>query len=76
MEIVNFTNNVQRLKVWLMSYLKMILNNEVLELKGLERLGDNCEEFENKVALCKDCHGYYDDHKTKDEYLNLLTLPD
>ncbi|WP_238882959.1 ABC-three component system protein [Clostridium sp. YIM B02551] len=48
--------------------------NEVMELKGLERLGDNCEEFENKIALCKDCHGYYDDHKTKDEYLNLLTI--
>ena len=48
--------------------------NEVLELKGLERLGANCEEFENKIALCKDCHGYYDDHKTKDEYLNLLTI--
>ncbi len=48
--------------------------NEVFELKGLERLGDNCEEFENKIALCKDCHGYYDDHKTKEEYLNLLTI--
>lgn len=48
--------------------------NEVLELEGLERLGANCEEFENKIALCKDCHGYYDDHKTKDEYLNLLTI--
>ncbi len=48
--------------------------NEVIELKGLERLGANCEEFENKIALCKDCHGYYDDHKTVDEYLNLLTI--
>lgn len=48
--------------------------NEANELKGLERLGANCEEFENKIALCKDCHGYYDDHKTKDEYLNLLKI--
>jgi hypothetical protein len=48
--------------------------NEVVELKGLERLGTNCEEFENRIALCKDCHGYYDDHKTKEEYLNLLRI--
>lgn len=48
--------------------------NELEELKGLERLGVNCEDFENKIALCKDCHGYYDDHKTKEEYLNLLEI--
>lgn len=48
--------------------------NEVKELKGLERLGTNCEEFENKIALCKECHGYYDDHKTKYEYLKLLEI--
>ncbi|MCE3203420.1 ABC-three component system protein [Paenibacillus sonchi] len=47
---------------------------EVKELQGLERLGDNCEDFENKIALCKDCHGYYDDHKTKEEYLNLINI--
>ena len=50
------------------------LDSEVKELKGLERLGINCEEFDNKIALCKDCHGYYDDHKTKEEYLNLLKI--
>lgn len=49
-------------------------SNEIKELEGLERLGANCEEFENKIALCKDCHGYYDDHKTKDEYLKLLRI--
>lgn len=48
--------------------------NEVKELQGLERLGANCEELENKIALCKNCHGYYDDHKTKGEYLNLLRI--
>ncbi|MFC5532236.1 ABC-three component system protein [Cohnella yongneupensis] len=48
--------------------------NEVIELQGLERLGTNCEDFENKVALCKDCHGYYDDHKTKEEYLRLVMI--
>lgn len=45
------------------------LPSEITELAGLERLGMNCEDSENKIALCKDCHGYYDDHKTKDEYL-------
>ncbi len=44
------------------------------ELFGLERLGDNCESFDNKIALCKNCHGYYDDHTTKEEYLKILEL--
>jgi hypothetical protein len=48
--------------------------DEIKELEGLERLGSNCEEFENKIALCKDCHGNYDDHKTKDEYLELVRI--
>ncbi|MGL4107496.1 ABC-three component system protein [Clostridium sp. LP20] len=48
--------------------------NEENELMGLERLGNNCEDFENKIALCKDCHGYYDYHKTKEEYLNLIKI--
>lgn len=43
-----------------------------LELEGLERLGNTCEDFDNKIALCKDCHGYYDDHTTKEEYLKIL----
>ena len=47
---------------------------EVKELKGLERLGANCEDFENKIALCNACHGYYDDHKTQEEYLKLLKI--
>lgn len=37
-------------------------------LHGVEQLGTNCEDSLNKIALCKDCHGYYDDHKTKEEY--------
>lgn len=41
---------------------------------GLERLGDNCEAFENRIALCKDCHGTQDFHTTKDEYLHLSNL--
>ncbi|WP_371367623.1 hypothetical protein SRRS_14900 [Sporomusa rhizae] len=49
-------------------------SKQVKELYGLERLGTNCEDFENKIALCKDCHGLYDDDVTKDEYLNLVKI--
>lgn len=41
-------------------------------LTGLERLGDNTEAFENKVALCKDCHEIQDYHTSCDDYLALL----
>lgn len=44
------------------------------ELMGLERLGENCEDFENKIVLCKDCHGEFDDHTTKEEYLKILDI--
>lgn len=43
-----------------------------MELKGLERLGDNSESFDNKIALCKDCHSTQDYHTTKEDYLKLL----
>lgn len=45
------------------------LDTEIKELSGLPRLGENCEDAANKIALCKDCHGYYDDHKTQKEYM-------
>lgn len=45
---------------------------QYLELKGLERLGDNSESFDNKIALCKDCHSTQDYHTTKEDYLKLL----
>ncbi len=48
--------------------------HQKVELDGLERLGDTCEDFENKIALCKTCHGYYDDHTTKEEYLKILAI--
>lgn len=44
------------------------------ELDGLERLGKTCEDFENKIALCKNCHGFYDDHTTKEEYFRILNI--
>lgn len=42
------------------------------QLRGLPRLGDNSESFENKIALCKDCHAQQDYHTTKEDYLKLL----
>lgn len=43
-------------------------------LKGLDRLGKNCESFENKIALCLDCHDTQDFRTTKEEYLKLLEI--
>jgi hypothetical protein len=48
--------------------------HQLNELANLERLGNNCEDFENKISLCKICHGNYDSHTTKAEYLNLLNI--
>lgn len=41
-------------------------------LGSLPRLGDDSECFENKIALCKDCHDQQDYHTTPADYLNLL----
>lgn len=41
-------------------------------LEGLERLGENCEDFENKIALCLNCHRKQDFRTTQDDYLRLL----
>ena len=38
----------------------------------LPRLGENSESYENRIALCKDCHDQQDYHTTQEEYLNLL----
>lgn len=43
-------------------------------LSGLIRLGANSEAYENKIALCKDCHGTQDFHTTKEEYLKLVKI--
>ena len=42
-------------------------------LAGLRRLGNTCEDYENKIALCKNCHSTQDYHTTKDDYLALLS---
>ena len=43
-------------------------------LHNLERLGNNCEDFENKIALCTECHQTHDYHTTAKEYIHLLDL--
>ena len=42
--------------------------------KGLRRLGNDCESFENKIALCLVCHPTQDFHTTADEYNRLLSI--
>ena len=44
------------------------------QLSKLERFGDNSEAFENKIALCKNCHAQQDYHTTKEDYLKLLEI--
>ena len=43
-------------------------------LHSLERLGTNCEDFENKIALCVECHQTQDYHTTIQEYKHLLNI--
>lgn len=43
-------------------------------LHNLERLGANSEDFENKIALCLECHSTQDYHTTAKEYLDLVKL--
>lgn len=43
-------------------------------LSKLERLGSDSEAFENKIALCKNCHAQQDYHTTKEDYLKLLEI--
>jgi hypothetical protein len=43
-------------------------------LHNLERLGTSCEDFENKIALCVDCHQTQDYHTTVQDYEHLLEI--
>ncbi|HCX95302.1 MAG TPA: hypothetical protein DHH42_06490 [Clostridiales bacterium] len=43
-------------------------------LNGVERLGDNSESFENKIALCFDCHSTQDYHTSLSDYNRLLSI--
>ena len=44
------------------------------ELSGMKRLGENSESFENKIALCLNCHNTQDYHTSKEEYLKLVNI--
>ena len=48
--------------------------DDMAVLKDVERLGDNCESFENKIALCKDHHWDYDQNKTVEDYNHLVSI--
>ena len=41
-------------------------------LNDVQVLGDNSESFQNKIALCFNCHKNYDSHKNKEEYNKLI----
>jgi cytochrome c553/predicted RNA-binding Zn-ribbon protein involved in translation (DUF1610 family) len=43
-------------------------------LNGAERLGVNSESFENKIALCFDCHSTQDYHTSLEDYYRLLSI--
>lgn len=43
-------------------------------LIDIERLGNNSESFENKIALCKNCHDNQDYHTNKNDYKKLLNI--
>ena len=43
-------------------------------LCGAEKLGDNSESFENKIALCFDCHSTQDYHTSLEDYNRLLSI--
>lgn len=43
-------------------------------LHGLERLGNTSEDFDNKIALCSQCHSMQDFQTTVDDYEKLLSI--
>lgn len=43
-------------------------------LHAVTRLGSNSEDLQNKIALCKSCHGNYDNNKTLEEYNDLKKI--
>ncbi|MBQ9790694.1 MAG: hypothetical protein IJW24_03770 [Clostridia bacterium] len=47
---------------------------QYVNFKGLRRLGKNCESYENKIALCKECHPTQDFHTTAQEYIQLVEI--
>lgn len=48
--------------------------SEKVILKDVEVDGEDSEAFENKIALCKNCHDEYDAKKTVESYNKMLEL--
>lgn len=47
-------------------------SDEVKILNSVTVFGENSESFQNKIALCFNCHKNFDFHKSLDEYNELL----
>lgn len=47
---------------------------QYITLKGLQRLGDDNQTYNNMIILCKDCHSNFDNHTTKEEYEKLVSI--
>lgn len=43
-------------------------------LKNVRVAGENSEDTLNKIALCRDCHKLYDEHKTVESYNEMFIL--
>lgn len=75
-ELQNRRQKKQRQKLFEIAHIYP--NRPTLEqysvLSGMERLGNNSETFENKIALCKNCHSTQDFHTTVEEYQRLLDI--
>ncbi|MBP5789522.1 MAG: hypothetical protein J6W29_04735, partial [Neisseriaceae bacterium] len=44
------------------------------QLGKLERLGESCESFKNKIALCFECHDNQDYRTTENDYMKLVSI--
>lgn len=47
---------------------------EIIELKGVEKLSNDLNDVDNFIILCKECHRKYDNLKTREEYLEMVEL--
>lgn len=49
-------------------------SEQLKELDNVPLLGENSESFENKIALCLECHHTQDFHTKREEYLKLYQI--
>ncbi|MGQ7856283.1 ABC-three component system protein [Pedobacter sp. WC2501] len=47
---------------------------ELIALKGVEKLSDDPNDIKNLICLCVECHTKFDKPRTLDEYNNLLII--